>query len=53
MPLVILNRGYQVDKWVESERNHLLDRWAGLFRGQARCKAAAEVSAQDRCEPEM
>ena len=39
-----------VDRWVESEMYHLLNRWAGLFRGQARCKAASEVTAQDKLD---
>eukprot|EP01046_Picozoa_sp_COSAG06_P011705 COSAG06_NODE_671_length_13206_cov_477.269474_12_plen_87_part_00 len=29
-----------IDEWVAFELNHLLERWAGLFRGEARSKPA-------------
>jgi len=37
-----------VDEWVAFELNHLLERWAGLFRGEARSKPANELTEDDK-----
>ena len=37
-----------VDGWVAEELSHLLNRWAGLFRGDARVKKASDVTEQDK-----
>ena len=40
--------GSAVDAWVAFELNHLLERWAGLFRGNPRVKKASEVTDEDK-----
>lgn len=36
-----------VQRWVEFEQQHFLDRWEGVFRGRARVKPDTEVTADD------
>jgi hypothetical protein len=36
-----------VQRWVEFEQQHFLDRWEGVFRGRARVKRDSEVTADD------
>jgi len=36
-----------VQRWVEFEQAHFLDRWQALFRGQARVKRDKEITADD------
>lgn len=36
-----------VEKWVQFELKHFLDRWRALFRGEARLKMASEVTKDD------
>ena len=37
-----------VNRWVASELEHFIVRWAGLFRGEARLKKASEVTNEDK-----
>ena len=37
-----------VDEFIRFELNHLLERWAGLFRGDPRVKKASELTAEDK-----
>ncbi|MBL8848505.1 MAG: prolyl oligopeptidase family serine peptidase [Planctomycetaceae bacterium] len=36
-----------VQRWVEFEQQHFLDRWEGVFRGRARVKRDVDVTADD------
>jgi len=49
--LVVLPSGEcrhsEVQRWVEFEQNHFLDRWHAVFRGPARVKRDDEVTPED------
>lgn len=39
-----------IDSWITAELEHLLERWAGVFRGTPRFKLADDVTEQDMRE---
>lgn len=49
--LIVLGSGRSADddvqRWVEFEQQHQLERWQALFRGRARVKRDAEVTSDD------